>query len=31
VFEIGKSLHDARMRRGLDISDCERETKIRGK
>jgi hypothetical protein len=31
VFEIGKSLHDARMRRGLDISECERETKIRGK
>ncbi len=31
MFEIGKSLHDARMRRGLDIADCERETKIRGK
>jgi Helix-turn-helix domain/RodZ C-terminal domain len=31
VFEIGKSIHDARMRRGLDIADCERETKIRGK
>jgi cytoskeletal protein RodZ len=29
VFDIGDSLRDARLRRGFDLSDVERETKIR--
>jgi len=31
VFEIGNTLREARRRRGLEISDCEQATKIRGK
>jgi hypothetical protein len=31
VYEIGRTLRDERMRRRLDIADCERATKIRGK
>jgi len=31
VFEIGTTLREARVRRGLEISDCEAATKIRGK
>ncbi len=31
MFEIGNTLREARLRRGLDISHCEAETKIRGK
>jgi hypothetical protein len=31
MFEIGNTLREARLRRGLDISDCEATTKIRGK
>jgi hypothetical protein len=31
MFEIGNTLRESRLRRGLDISDCEGATKIRGK
>ena len=31
MFEIGNTLREARLRRGLDILDCEAETKIRAK
>lgn len=31
MFEVGNTLREARMRRGLDIVDCESGTKIRGK
>lgn len=31
MFEIGNTLREARLRRGLDILDCEAETKIRTK
>ena len=31
MFEIGSSLHEARVRRGLDLSQVERDTKIRTK
>jgi cytoskeleton protein RodZ len=31
VFEIGSSLREARLRQGLDLSQVERDTKIRGK
>lgn len=31
MFEIGNTLREARLRAGLDISDCEQRTKIRGK
>jgi cytoskeleton protein RodZ len=31
LFEIGNTLREARLRRGLDISQCEAATKIRGK
>jgi hypothetical protein len=31
VFEIGNSLHEVRLRQGLDIPEIERATKIRGK
>jgi cytoskeleton protein RodZ len=31
MFEIGNTLREARMRRSLDISDCESATKIRAK
>jgi hypothetical protein len=31
LFEIGNTLREARLRRGLDISACESETKIRAK
>lgn len=31
MFEIGNTLREARLRRGLDISDCEAATKIRAK
>lgn len=31
MFEIGNTLREARLRRGLDILDCEAETKIRSK
>ncbi|HYY03853.1 MAG TPA: RodZ domain-containing protein [Gaiellaceae bacterium] len=31
MFEIGSSLHEARVRRGLELSQVERDTKIRGK
>lgn len=31
MFEIGNTLREARMRRGLDILDCESATKIRAK
>ena len=29
MFEIGSSLREARMRRGLELSDVERDTRIR--
>jgi cytoskeletal protein RodZ len=31
VFEIGNSLHEARLRQGLDFPEIEQGTKIRGK
>ena len=31
MFEIGNTLRESRLRRGLDIADCEAATKIRGK
>jgi cytoskeleton protein RodZ len=31
LFDIGNTLREARLRRGLDILDCEAETKIRAK
>lgn len=31
MFEIGNTLREARLRRSLDITDCESATKIRGK
>jgi helix-turn-helix protein len=31
VYEIGKTLRDERMRRRLDVAECERATKIRSK
>lgn len=31
MFEIGSSLRDARVRKGLDLNDLEAETKIRAK
>jgi hypothetical protein len=31
LFEIGNTLREARLRRGLDIADCESATKIRAK
>lgn len=31
MFEIGNTLREARLRRALDITDCESATKIRGK
>lgn len=31
MFEIGNTLREARLRRGLDIPQCEYETKIRAK
>jgi hypothetical protein len=31
MFEIGNTLREARMRRGLDIAECESATKIRAK
>ena len=31
MFEIGNTLREARLRRGLEILDCEAETKIRAK
>ena len=31
MFEIGNTLREARLRRGLDILECEAETKIRAK
>lgn len=31
MFEIGNTLREARMRRSLDITDCESATKIRAK
>ncbi len=31
MFEIGNTLREARLRRALDIADCESATKIRGK
>ncbi len=31
MLEIGNTLREARMRRNLDITDCEAATKIRGK
>ncbi|HZC28457.1 MAG TPA: helix-turn-helix domain-containing protein, partial [Gaiellaceae bacterium] len=31
MFEIGSSLREARVRRGLDLAQVERDTKIRGK
>ena len=31
MFEIGSSLTEARLRRGLDIAECELQTKIRAK
>jgi Helix-turn-helix domain/RodZ C-terminal domain len=31
VFEIGSSLRDARLRKGLELADLETETKIRAK
>ena len=31
MFEIGNTLREARLRRGLDVLDCEAETKIRAK
>ena len=31
MFEIGNTLREARLRRGLDVLECEAETKIRAK
>ena len=31
MFEIGNTLREARLRRGLDVARCEAETKIRAK
>lgn len=31
MFEIGNSLHEARLRQGLDFTEIEQQTKIRGK
>ena len=31
MFEIGNTLREARLRRGLDMLECEAETKIRAK
>ncbi len=31
MFEIGTTLREARLRRGLDMPECERQTKIRAK
>jgi cytoskeleton protein RodZ len=31
MFEIGNSLREARLRRGIDFADAEHATKIRGK
>jgi cytoskeleton protein RodZ len=31
MFEIGNTLREARLRRGLDVMECEAETKIRAK
>lgn len=31
MFEIGNTLREARLRRGLDILGCEADTKIRAK
>jgi hypothetical protein len=31
MFEIGNTLREARLRRGLDLLECEAETKIRAK
>ena len=31
MFEIGNSLREARLRQGLDFSEIEQATKIRGK
>jgi hypothetical protein len=31
MFEIGSSLREARVRKGLEIADAERATRIRGK
>ena len=31
MFEIGSSLREARLRKGIEINDAERDTKIRGK
>jgi cytoskeleton protein RodZ len=31
MFEIGTSLTEARLRRGLDVAECELQTKIRAK
>ena len=31
MFEIGNSLREARVRRGMDVAQAERATKIRGK
>jgi hypothetical protein len=31
MFEIGNTLRESRLRRGLDIADCEAATKIRAK
>jgi len=31
MFEIGNTLREARLRRGIDIADCESATKIRAK
>ncbi len=31
MFDIGNTLREARLRRGLDIADCESATKIRAK
>ena len=31
MFEIGSSLHEARLRRGFELADVERDTRIRGR
>jgi cytoskeleton protein RodZ len=31
LFEIGNTLREARLRRGLEVPECEQETKIRAK
>ena len=31
MFEIGSTLREARRRRGLELADCERATRIRGR